>query len=132
MKSSRFFVLAIGILVAASYSFSQDKDQQVYVTKTGKKYHVAGCSYLKSSRAISLEEAIRSYSPCSRCNPPTEVSEEKGSTEKKDAVKKDGQTQEKVQKQQTSTSGRCQATTKKGTQCKRKAKAGSSYCWQHG
>jgi hypothetical protein len=27
---------------------------------------------------------------------------------------------------------RCQATTKKGTQCKRNAKPGSSYCWQHG
>lgn len=26
---------------------------------------------------------------------------------------------------------RCQATTKKGTQCKRSARAGSSYCWQH-
>ena len=29
-------------------------------------------------------------------------------------------------------SGQCQATTKKGTQCKRQAAAGSSYCWQHG
>lgn len=28
--------------------------------------------------------------------------------------------------------GRCEATTKKGTQCKRSAKAGSRYCWQHG
>lgn len=28
--------------------------------------------------------------------------------------------------------GQCQATTKKGTQCKRQAAAGSSYCWQHG
>lgn len=26
---------------------------------------------------------------------------------------------------------RCQATTKKGAQCKRNASAGSSYCWQH-
>ena len=26
----------------------------------------------------------------------------------------------------------CAATTKKGTQCKRQAAAGSSYCWQHG
>jgi hypothetical protein len=30
------------------------------------------------------------------------------------------------------TSMRCQATTQKGTQCKRNAKAGSRYCWQHG
>ena len=27
--------------------------------------------------------------------------------------------------------GRCQATTQKGTQCSRKAQAGSNYCWQH-
>jgi len=26
----------------------------------------------------------------------------------------------------------CQAITKKGTQCIRKAKPGSNYCWQHG
>lgn len=30
-----------------------------------------------------------------------------------------------------SESGRCQAFTKKGTQCKRKAR-NSTYCWQHG
>ena len=29
-------------------------------------------------------------------------------------------------------STRCQATTKKGTQCSRAAKPGSNYCWQHG
>ena len=27
--------------------------------------------------------------------------------------------------------GRCMATTKKGTQCKRSAAKGSHYCWQH-
>lgn len=26
---------------------------------------------------------------------------------------------------------RCQATTQKGTQCKRSAQAGGKYCWQH-
>ena len=31
----------------------------------------------------------------------------------------------------SSYSGRCQATTKKGTQCKRTAQSGSRYCWQH-
>jgi hypothetical protein len=28
--------------------------------------------------------------------------------------------------------GRCQARTKAGPQCKRKASAGSQYCYQHG
>ena len=30
------------------------------------------------------------------------------------------------------TEGRCQARTKAGPQCKRKASAGSQYCYQHG
>ena len=33
--------------------------------------------------------------------------------------------------QPTASSGECQALTKKGTRCKRKAMPGSLYCWQH-
>lgn len=44
----------------------------VYVTKTGSKYHRAGCSYLrKSNMAMDLSEARKYYTPCSRCNPPS-------------------------------------------------------------
>lgn len=41
----------------------------VYITKTGSKYHRAGCRYLsKSSIPISLEDAkARGYGPCSAC-----------------------------------------------------------------
>ncbi len=40
----------------------------VYITDTGKKYHSAGCRYLKSSsHAITLEEAKKSYEPCKVC-----------------------------------------------------------------
>ena len=43
----------------------------VYVTKTGKKYHLGSCSYLRRSKIpMSLVDAKRRYSPCSRCNPP--------------------------------------------------------------
>lgn len=44
----------------------------VYITKTGKKYHVDGCrSLAKSKIPISLEEAkARGYTPCSICKPP--------------------------------------------------------------
>lgn len=38
-------------------------------------------------------------------------------------------TEVKPKKETVST--QCAATTKKGTRCKRTAKAGSSYCWQH-
>jgi hypothetical protein len=46
-------------------------DTTVYITKTGKKYHIAGCHYLKQSKyPISLEEAkSKGYTPCYLCQP---------------------------------------------------------------
>ena len=44
------------------------KDQTVYITRTGAKYHSAGCSYLRSVIPISLKDAkARGYTSCSRC-----------------------------------------------------------------
>jgi ABC-type Zn uptake system ZnuABC Zn-binding protein ZnuA len=49
----------------------KQQEQTVYITKTGAKYHRAGCRYLsKSCIPISLSDARRSYTPCSVCNPP--------------------------------------------------------------
>jgi hypothetical protein len=47
----------------------QTKDCTVYVTKTGHKYHRAGCQYLKSSAIkMSRSEAIKGgYAPCKKC-----------------------------------------------------------------
>ncbi|MHB9024737.1 MAG: copper amine oxidase N-terminal domain-containing protein [Armatimonadota bacterium] len=44
----------------------------VYITRTGAKYHSAGCQYLRRSCIpISLSEAkAQGYTPCSRCSPP--------------------------------------------------------------
>lgn len=45
----------------------------VCVTKSGKKYHRPDCASVRNSatkRALTLEEARKRYSPCSRCNPP--------------------------------------------------------------
>lgn len=43
----------------------------VYVTRTGKKYHLGSCSSLRRSKIpISLAEAKQKYGACSRCNPP--------------------------------------------------------------
>lgn len=64
-----------GTGVSGSGSFitpSTDQSYTVYVTNTGKKYHRAGCSYLKKSsnpRSLSSAKAA-GYTPCSRCNPP--------------------------------------------------------------
>jgi hypothetical protein len=51
-----------------------DKPQSVtvYITRTGKKYHRAGCRYLSRSQiSISLDEAkSEGYTACSICCPP--------------------------------------------------------------
>lgn len=48
-----------------------DEEATVYVTRTGKKYHRAGCRYLSRSMIpISLEDAQAGYDPCSVCDPP--------------------------------------------------------------
>lgn len=53
-------------------SATQTENITVYITRTGTKYHMGTCSYLRASRIpISLKEACaRGYTPCSRCNPP--------------------------------------------------------------
>ncbi len=41
------------------------------MTKTGTKYHRAGCRSLsKSAIPMSLKEAAKKYAPCSVCRPP--------------------------------------------------------------
>ena len=45
-------------------------DYIVYRTATGKKFHRAGCSYLKSEFEITVEDAKKTgLTACSRCNP---------------------------------------------------------------
>lgn len=55
---------------------SEEKDELlnkriVYTTKTGSKYHISSCRFLKNSKIeIELSEAIKEgLSPCSECNP---------------------------------------------------------------
>lgn len=50
---------------------TEENEVIVYITKTGEKYHTAGCSYLKKSKIpIELSDAKNNgYTPCSRCNP---------------------------------------------------------------
>lgn len=43
----------------------------VYVGASGKKYHMAGCKALHSTKTpMTLEEARKSHEPCKQCNPP--------------------------------------------------------------
>jgi hypothetical protein len=52
----------------------EPEEVTVYVTRTGAKYHRAGCQYLRRSMIpVSLSEAkAEGYEPCSVCHPPPE------------------------------------------------------------
>lgn len=46
-------------------------DDEVYVTRTGKKYHRGNCRSLRRSRiAMPLERARERFQPCAICRPP--------------------------------------------------------------
>jgi hypothetical protein len=69
-RSVSVSLVAMMIVLLFTMGFAQD-DPTVYVTRTGSKYHRAGCTYLRSSSIpIKLSAASGRYSACSRCNPP--------------------------------------------------------------
>lgn len=58
-------------VLASEADTDDDESETVYVTETGAKYHRSGCQYLRKSKIpISLNEAKKSYDPCSKCKPP--------------------------------------------------------------
>jgi hypothetical protein len=96
----------------------------VLVTRTGQKYHRAGCRTLGTGGIPStLGEASKKFGPCGICAPPVLGTAAPARLPAVEAPPPPAP---------AARSGRCQAITKKGTQCSRNARAGSSYCWQHG
>jgi hypothetical protein len=74
-----FALSSISMAIPTTATPQAKGDQTVYVTKTGRKYHVAGCRYLSRSQyPMKLKDAVNAgYTPCSVCNPPT-LSEDSG------------------------------------------------------
>lgn len=122
-SANRGLWAAAPALAAAAPTAADDKTT-VYVTRTGTKYHAAGCRYLARSQIpMQLSEAAARYGPCSVCKP---------ATLKTPATPSAVVSAPKATAASPSVSAaRCQATTKKGTQCSRNAQSGRSYCWQH-
>jgi len=60
-------------LHASNYTTTsyQTKEKIVYITKTGKKYHLGSCRHLRYSKiSINKENALlRGYGPCKACKP---------------------------------------------------------------
>ena len=108
-------------------STAVDGDQIVYITRTGTKYHLAGCRSLARSETPIALKNVGSHEACGICKPPV-LSKAAIST---DAPTQAVEAARAAPKPPAASPGRCQATTKRGTQCSRQAQSGRSYCWQH-
>ena len=64
-------IVLLFLFVLSGLVWADSQGITVYVTKTGKKYHVESCRYLRSSKIpITLESAkSQGYDPCSVCSP---------------------------------------------------------------
>jgi len=84
-RASIYLVIAVGLILIALPALA---GRTVYITKTGEKYHLGSCRYLKKSKIpVDIEEAVRrGYTPCSVCKPgwPEKKKEEPKEEEKKE------------------------------------------------
>jgi len=70
LKKIIHVLLFLFFVSAPSLTSEVPQDEIVYITNTGRMYHIETCSYLSGSKiAISLMEAVKSYTPCSICKP---------------------------------------------------------------
>lgn len=110
--------------VAALEADAFSPSTPVLITRTGQKYHRDGCRTLRNGGiASTLGEASKRYGPCAVCKPPLLAATAAPATMSVTPT---------APPAPAARSTRCQAITKKGTQCSRNARPGSSYCWQHG
>ena len=123
----RLVLAAVLCVLGISAAFAQT--EKVYVTRTGSKYHRESCASLRSSKIeMPLAEAAAHYGPCANCRPPVPAAVPSHAPAAPAPVEA-AATPAAAAPAPRST--RCQAITKKGTQCSRNAQAGGSYCWQH-
>ena len=107
--------------------------QNVFVTKTGEKYHKKTCRYLKySKKEIKLKEAIeKAYEACLVCKPEKVIKK----VTINGNVPSRGKTITPRKKPSTSSkkssASQCTGRTKSGSRCKRRTKSTSGKCYQH-
>jgi len=72
---SILIVSVLSMCLVSLVAYQGSCEVTVYITKTGEKYHVLGCQYLRESCIpISLTLAIEvGYTPCEVCRPPSGV-----------------------------------------------------------
>jgi len=64
-----FSIVLIEIVSCGKSKTTSLNNTIVYITKSGEKYHRAGCACLSKSK-IPLEDSKKEgYTPCTKCNP---------------------------------------------------------------
>jgi hypothetical protein len=119
----------IGLVLIAVALTVTTVGAQFVGSKNSNKYHTKECRWAKRISPANLvtfktvKEALDGgYVPCRVCSPPSDLNKDSVAPAKKGV------------RQSTSTplgDGRCEAITKKGTRCSRRAQPGSRFCWQH-
>ena len=139
------WLLWITLLFHGSLVLAQDQNHdtpsdhqhetEVYITRTGKKYHLESCGSIRySGRIIQLDSAVAlGYGACMNCKPPSpmEEVETKGVGKSKVNASEANQRREPAPRPRSSLTIRCSAYTLKGTRCKRNTQNESGKCWQH-
>lgn len=104
--------------------------QTVYKTRTGEKYHVQSCRYLKSSFETTVAQAkAEGLTACSVCRPSSGNSTAASSS----TYHSNGSNQTSSSSSYSSSSGsvQCSGTTKAGARCKRMTTNSNGRCYQH-
>lgn len=103
--------------------------QPVFVTRTGTRYHHCQCRMVENpvKAFVSVQAAIQAgYSACHFCS--RMIAQDMGPCSSvHQALVAGGQ----AGSSSRISTGRCRATTQKGTQCSRNDNGVSAYCWQH-
>lgn len=99
--------------------------QTVYKTRTGAKYHVQTCRYLKSSFETTVAEAqAEGLTACSVCKPSAGAAG--GAVAPTSSYQSTN-----VSSSSSSGSRQCSGTTKAGARCKRMTTSSNGRCYQH-
>jgi len=103
--------------------------QTVYKTRTGAKYHVATCGYLKSSFAINIQDALaEGLTACSVCKPSGgSVVPQRTVTPVNNYIQEGRATTNET----AGATAQCSGTTKAGARCRRMTRAANGRCYQH-
>lgn len=128
MKLLRLFLFIVSVAVISSVTA-----QNVYITKTGEKYHKQTCRYLKySKKEIKLKDAIeRAYEACSVCKPEKVIKKVTINGNVPSRGKTITPRKKSVTSSKKSMASQCTGKTKSGSRCKRKTKNANGRCYQH-